>query len=82
MNFCTALSSENFVCDAFFITDVVGLTSIYPLETTTMILLDSIMHFTVQFRMIPCDLIVRLPSAFTREGERTWRARLRGLEKA
>ena len=82
MNFCTALSSENFVCDAFFITDVVGLTASYPLKTTTMIFLDSSMHFTVQFRMIPCDLIVRLPSASKRAREGTWRARFRGLQKA
>jgi hypothetical protein len=82
-NFCTALSSENFVCDTFFITDVECLTASYPLETTTMILLESSMHFTVQFRMIPCDLIVRLLSASkTREVEGTWRARFKGLQKA
>src|ERR1700733_10331628 len=68
-NFCTALLSENFVCDALFITDVQGLTSSYSLETTTMIFLDSSMHFTVQFRMIPCDLIVRLLLASKREGK-------------
>src|ERR1700685_1840767 len=32
--------------------------------------------------MISCDLIVRLLSASKREGEGTWRARLRGLQKA
>ena len=61
--------AENFVCDAFFITDIKGLTFSYSLETTTMIFLDSSVYFTVQFRMIPSDLIVRLPiSPKTRQG--------------
>jgi len=79
MNFCSALLPEDFVCDAFFIADIESLTSSYPLETTTMIFLDSGMYFTVQFRMIPCDLIVCLPvSPTTRVGGRGLGERVSG----